>query len=65
MISIQAHQACDNAFRQMKIAVRSQDPFNIDRCWLVSIMIIVYIKQIWNLINLLASYDTQYVIVLM
>merc|ERR1711997_835528 len=29
-----AHQACDNAFRQMKIAVRSQDPFNIDRCWL-------------------------------
>ena len=44
MISIKAHQACDNAFRQMKIAVRSQDPFNIDRCWLVSIMLIVHIK---------------------
>ena len=44
MISIQAHQACDNAFRQMKIAVRSQDPFNIDRCWLVSIMLIVHMK---------------------
>ena len=28
----------------MKIAVRSQDPFNIDRCWLVSIMLIVHIK---------------------
>ena len=28
----------------MKIAVRSQDPFNIDRCWLVSIMVIVRIK---------------------
>ena len=59
MISIQAHQACDNAFRQMKIAVRSQDPFNIDRCWLVSIMLIVHIK-----INM-EFYDAQYVIVLM
>ena len=58
MISIQAHQACDNAFRQMKIAVRSQDPFNIDRCWLVSIMLIVHIKT-----NM--DYDTLYVIVLM
>ena len=59
MISIQAHQACDNAFRQMKIALRSQDPFNIDRCWLVSIMLIVHIK-----INM-EFYDAQYVIVLM
>jgi len=29
-----AHLACDNAFRQMKIALRSDDPFVIYRCWL-------------------------------
>lgn len=29
-----AHRACDNAIRQMKIALKSDDPFVIYRCWL-------------------------------
>lgn len=29
-----AHRACENALRQMKIALKSDDPFVIYRCWL-------------------------------
>jgi len=29
-----AHRACENALRQMKVALKSDDPFVIYRCWL-------------------------------
>ena len=30
----QAQRAGDNAFRQMKIALRSSDPYVLNKCWL-------------------------------